>query len=92
MAVLANGCEGGWIAAGAARDHRASPSSRARSIGVQNGSIGLVSLMWKLKHEGLEAARRSSLFLDNQDQPVPLAARRRGGDLLLRALRRASPS
>ena len=43
-----------------------------KKIGVQNGSIGLVSLNWKLKEQGI-ADKVELLFLDNQDQPVPLA-------------------
>ena len=39
---------------------------------MQNGSIALVSLHWKLRHEGI-ADQVELLFLDNQDQPVPLA-------------------
>ena len=39
---------------------------------MQNGSIGLVSLNWKLQHERL-AGKVELVFLDNQDQPMPLA-------------------
>ncbi len=71
MTVLANGCEGGWMLLA-----RAGITSFAqlagRKVGVQNGSIGLVSLAWKLKHEGV-ADRVELVYLDNQDQPVPLA-------------------
>ena len=44
---------------------------KGKKIGVQNGSIGLVSLLWKLKHEGLEGAVDLA-YMDNQDQPIPL--------------------
>jgi hypothetical protein len=70
MSVLANGCDGGWMLV-------ANPSIasfadlKGKKIGVQNGSIGLVSLLWKLKHEGLDGAVDLA-FMDNQDQPIPL--------------------
>jgi NitT/TauT family transport system substrate-binding protein len=71
MAVLANGCDGGWMLV--ARPGITSfDQLRGKKIGVQNGSIGLVSLNWKLRHEGI-ADTVQLLFLDNQDQPVPLA-------------------
>ena len=71
MAVLANGCDGGWMLV-------AKPSITSfqqlagKKIAVQNGSIGLVSLNWKLKEQKLDG-KVELLFLDNQDQPVPLA-------------------
>jgi NitT/TauT family transport system substrate-binding protein len=70
MVVLANGCDGGWMLV-------ANPSItsfadlKGKKIGVQNGSIGLVSLLWKIKHEGLEGAIDLA-YMDNQDQPIPL--------------------
>ncbi len=71
MSVLANGCDGGWMML--ARPGITSFSQlRGKKIGVQNGSIALVSLNWKLRHEGI-ADQVELLFLDNQDQPVPLA-------------------
>ena len=71
MSVLANGCDGGWMML--ARPGITSfPQLRGKKIGVQNGSIALVSLNWKLRHEGV-ADQVELLFLDNQDQPVPLA-------------------
>jgi len=71
MAVLANGCDGGWMLL--AKPGIAEFSQlRGKKIGVQNGSIALVSLNWKLRHEGLQD-KVELLFLDNQDQPVPLA-------------------
>ncbi len=71
MAVLANGCDGGWMLL--ARPGITSfQQLRGKKIGVQNGSIALVSLNWKLQHEGI-ADKVELLFLDNQDQPVPLA-------------------
>jgi len=71
MSVLANGCDGGWMLL--ARPGVTSfQQLRGKKIGVQNGSIALVSLNWKLRHEGI-ADQVELLFLDNQDQPVPLA-------------------
>ncbi len=71
MAVLANGCDGGW--AFLARPGITSFAQLAgKKIGVQNGSIALVSLAWKLRHEGM-TDKVELLYLDNQDQPVPLA-------------------
>jgi NitT/TauT family transport system substrate-binding protein len=40
-------------------------------MSVQNGSIGLVSLNWKLKQEKL-LGDVELVFMDNQDQPIPL--------------------
>jgi NitT/TauT family transport system substrate-binding protein len=42
-----------------------------KKIAVQNGSIGLVSLNWKLKQEGI-FGKVEMAFMDNQDQPIPL--------------------
>src|SRR5882762_2009175 len=42
-----------------------------KKIAVQNGSIGLVSLNWKLKQEGVYG-KVEMAFMDNQDQPIPL--------------------
>lgn len=71
MSVLANGCDGGWmmLASPAITEFR---QLAGKKVGVQNGSIGLVSLNWKLRHEGLQD-KVELVFLDNQDQPVPLA-------------------
>ncbi len=71
MAVLANGCDGGWMLL-AKQGITEFAQLRGKKIGVQNGSIALVSLTWKLRHEGL-LDQVELLFLDNQDQPVPLA-------------------
>ena len=71
MSVLANGCDGGWMML-ARPDITSFQQLRGKKIGVQNGSIALVSLNWKLRHEGI-ADQVELLFLDNQDQPVPLA-------------------
>lgn len=71
MAVLANGCDGGWMLL-AKPGITEFGQLRGKKIGVQNGSIALVSLTWKLRHEGL-LDKVELLFLDNQDQPVPLA-------------------
>jgi NitT/TauT family transport system substrate-binding protein len=70
MSVLANGCDGGWmLVARAGIDTFA--DLRGKKIAVQNGSIGLVSLDWKLKHEGLAGAV-DLVYMDNQEQPIPL--------------------
>ena len=71
MAVLANGCEGGWMLV-AANGITSMAQLAGKKVGVQNGSIGLVSLNWKLRAEGL-ADKVELVFLDNQDQPTPLA-------------------
>ena len=71
MAVLANGCDGGWMML-AKPGITSFAQLKGKKIGVQNGSIALVSLNWKLRHEGI-ADQVELLFLDNQDQPVPLA-------------------
>ena len=70
MAVLANGCDGGWMLV-AKPDITSFAQLKGKKVGVQNGSIGLVSLLWKLKHEGLDGAVDLA-FMDNQDQPIPL--------------------
>ena len=68
MQVLAN--DGGWMVL-------AQPSIGSfkdlvgKKIAVQNGSIGLVSLNWKLKQEGVYG-KVEMAFMDNQDQPIPL--------------------
>ncbi|MDB5377549.1 MAG: ABC-type nitrate/sulfonate/bicarbonate transport system, substrate-binding protein [Rubritepida sp.] len=70
MSVLANGCDGGWMLL-AKPEIRNFAALRGKKIAVQNGSIGLVSLAWKLKQEGLEGAVEL-VYMDNQDQPIPL--------------------
>lgn len=70
MTVLANGCDGGWMVV-AKPEIRSFADLRGKKIAVQNGSIGLVSLAWKLKQEGLDRAVEL-VFMDNQDQPIPL--------------------
>ena len=70
MQVLANGCDGGWMVL-------ALPSIASfkdlvgKKVAVQNGSIGLVSLNWKLKQEGV-FGKVEMAFMDNQDQPTAL--------------------
>jgi NitT/TauT family transport system substrate-binding protein len=70
MAVLANGCDGGWMLV-AKPEITSFAELKGKRIGVQNGSIGLVSLLWKLKHEGLDGAVDLA-YMDNQEQPIPL--------------------
>ena len=70
MAVLANGCDGGWALL--AKPGIANFAAlRGKKIAVQQGSIGLVSLLWKLKAEGMDG-HVELLFLDNDKQPIPL--------------------
>jgi NitT/TauT family transport system substrate-binding protein len=70
MQILANGCDGGWLLL-------SQPSIAGwkdlvgKKIAVQSGSIGLVSLNWKLKQEGLYG-KVELVYMDNQDQPIPL--------------------
>lgn len=70
MQILANGCDGGWLVL-------AQPSITGwrdligKKIAVQSGSIGLVSLNWKLKQEGI-FGKVELVYMDNQDQPIPL--------------------
>jgi NitT/TauT family transport system substrate-binding protein len=70
MQILANGCDGGWLVL-------AQPSINGwkdlvgKKIAVQSGSIGLVSLNWKLKQEGI-FGKVETVYMDNQDQPIPL--------------------
>jgi NitT/TauT family transport system substrate-binding protein len=71
MTVLANGCDGGWMMI-AKPGITSFAQLKGKKIAVQNGSIGLVSLNWKLKQEGI-ADKVELVFLDNQDQPTPLA-------------------
>jgi NitT/TauT family transport system substrate-binding protein len=70
MAVLANGCDGGWAML-ARPGINSLAELRGKKIAVQQGSIGLVSLLWKLKAEGLDNAVEL-VFLDNDKQPIPL--------------------
>lgn len=70
MAVLANGCDGGWMVL-SSPDIKSFQDLKGKKIAVQNGSIGLVSLNWKLKQEKL-AGQVELVFMDNQDQPIPL--------------------
>ena len=70
MKVLANGCDGGWMVV-ANKSIGSFAELKGKKIAVQNGSIGLVSLKYKLKQEGLTDSVEL-LFMDNQDQPIPL--------------------
>jgi NitT/TauT family transport system substrate-binding protein len=70
MQVLANGGDGGWMVL-------AQPSVNSikdlagRKVAVQEGSIGLVSLSWKLKQEDV-LGKVEITFIDNADQPNAL--------------------
>jgi NitT/TauT family transport system substrate-binding protein len=70
MAVLANGCDGGWLLV-AKKEIASFAQLRGKKIAVQQGSIGLVSLAWKLKHEGLDSAVEL-VYMDNDKMPIPL--------------------
>jgi NitT/TauT family transport system substrate-binding protein len=70
MSVLANGCDGGWMVL-SHPSIKSFQDLKGRKIAVQNGSIGLVSLNWKLKQEKL-LGDVELVFMDNQDQPIPL--------------------
>jgi NitT/TauT family transport system substrate-binding protein len=70
MTVLANGCDGGWMVL-AQPAVKSFADLKGKKVAVQNGSIGLVSLRWKLRQEKLADAVEL-VFRDNQDQPIPL--------------------
>jgi NitT/TauT family transport system substrate-binding protein len=70
MSVLANGCDGGWMVL-AQPAVKSFADLKGKKVAVQNGSIGLVSLRWKLRQEKLADAVEL-VFMDNQDQPIPL--------------------
>jgi ABC-type nitrate/sulfonate/bicarbonate transport system substrate-binding protein len=70
LSVLANGCDGGWAML-ARPGVEGFSALRGKKIGVQQGSISLVSLLWKLKAEGMESAVEL-VFMDNDKQPIPL--------------------
>ena len=70
MQVLANGCDGGWMVL-AQPAIKSFQDLKGKKVAVQNGSIGLVSLNWKLKQERV-FGQVEMAFMDNQDQPVPL--------------------
>jgi len=70
MQVLANGCDGGWMLLG--QPSIASVKDLAgKKVAVQDGSIGLVSLNWKLRQEGVFGKVALS-FMENPDQPEAL--------------------
>src|ERR1700716_1605555 len=48
MSVLANGCDGGWMVL-SQPSIKSFQDLKGKKIAVQNGSIGLVSLNWKLQ-------------------------------------------
>lgn len=70
MTVLANGCDGGWMML-ARKGIDSLQDLKGKKIAVQNGSIGLVSLAWKLKQQGLDG-HVELVFMDNHQQPIPL--------------------
>jgi len=70
LQVLANGCDGGWMLLG--QPSIASVKDLAgKKVAVQDGSIGLVSLNWKLRQEGVFGKVALS-FMENPDQPEAL--------------------
>jgi NitT/TauT family transport system substrate-binding protein len=70
LQVLANGCDGGWMVL--ALPSIASVKDLAgRKVAVQDGSIGLVSLNWKLRQEGV-LGKVGIVFIENPDQPEAL--------------------
>jgi NitT/TauT family transport system substrate-binding protein len=70
LQVLANGCDGGWMLLG--QPSIASIKDLAgKKVAVQEGSIGLVSLNWKLRQEGV-LGKVAIGFIDNPDQPAAL--------------------
>src|SRR6476661_7435146 len=70
MQILANGCDGGWMLL-TQPSINSFQDLKGKKVAVQNGSIGLVSLNWKLKQEKL-LGDVELVFMDNQDQPIPL--------------------
>jgi NitT/TauT family transport system substrate-binding protein len=70
MSVLANGCDGGWMVL-SQPSINSFQDLKSKKIAVQNGSIGLVSLNWKLSQEKV-FGDVEIVFMDNQDQPIPL--------------------
>ena len=70
MQVLANGCDGGWMLL-AKPSINSFQDLKGKKIAVQSGSIGLVSLNWKLREEKI-LDTVTMVYMDNQDQPVPL--------------------
>lgn len=70
LQVLANGCDGGWMLLG--QPSIASVKDLAgKKVAVQDGSVGLVSLNWKLRQEGVFGKVALS-FMENPDQPEAL--------------------
>ena len=70
MVVLANGCDGGWTLI-ANPKITSFAELRGKKIAVQNGSIALAGLLWKIRHEGMEGAVEL-IMMDGDKQPIPL--------------------
>jgi NitT/TauT family transport system substrate-binding protein len=68
MSVLANGCDGGWMML-AKPGITSLQQLKGKKVAVQNGSIALVSLDWKLKQEKVEV---EYVYMDNHQMPIPL--------------------
>jgi NitT/TauT family transport system substrate-binding protein len=71
LQVLANGCDGGWMVLGQPSIDSVKDLA-GKKVGVQESSIGLVSLNWKLRQEGV-LGKVATSFMDNPDQPEALS-------------------
>ncbi len=70
LAVLANGCDGGFDVIGRAPLKRFE-DLKGKKIAVQFGSLGYATLQWKLQHLNM-TDQVVQLNMDNQDMPVAL--------------------
>jgi NitT/TauT family transport system substrate-binding protein len=70
MQVLANGCDGGWMVV-APSSINSVKDLAGKKVAVQQASIGLVSLNWKLRQEGV-LGKVGIALIDNPDQPEAL--------------------
>ncbi len=70
LTVLANCCDGGWMLM-ARPEITSFHDLKGKKVAVQTGSVGQVSLMWKLRYERL-ANDVELVFMDYRDQTAPL--------------------